>query len=202
MTAVPTTPKGQRTWHSILAAARTVFGRDGFVAARMSDVADEAGLSMGGLYRYFGNKDDLFEELIGDIHQELYEASRSGEHRFADEPYEALLDANRGYLTLYNENRNVMRAFVEAASVEARFQTLWWDMRTRHARRFADSMRHHHQAGDLEGVPLHLAADAMACLVEQCAYVWLGHQHLQDQDIDVELAARTVTRAWYRMFFD
>lgn len=201
MTAVPTTPKGLRTWTTILDAARTVFGRDGFVAARMSDVADEAGLSMGGLYRYFANKEDLFAELIGDIHNELYEASRSAEHRFAEEPYEALLAANRGYLQLYHDNRDVMRAFIEAASVEERFRSIWWEMRGRHARRFAESVREQHGVTELDGVPVDLAADAMACLVEQCAYVWLGHEHLQDAPIDVDDAARTVTRAWYRTFF-
>lgn len=35
----------------------------------MGDIADEAGLSNGGLYRYFNNKDAVFEELIGEIHR-------------------------------------------------------------------------------------------------------------------------------------
>lgn len=36
-------------------------------------------------------------------------------HRFATSPYEALLEANAGYLPTYYDNRYVMRAFIEAA---------------------------------------------------------------------------------------
>lgn len=202
MTAVPTTPKGRQTWQSIIAAARTVFARDGFVGARMSDVAEEAGLSMGGLYRYFGNKEDLFEALIADIHTELYEASRSPEHRFADEPYEALLDANRGYLSHYYENRDVMRSFIEAAAVDDRFRSIWWEMRNRHAHRFADALRHDYGIEEVRGSSVTLASDAMACMVEQCAYVWFAQAALHDTPVTVDDAARVVTNAWYRTFFD
>jgi AcrR family transcriptional regulator len=56
MPANPTTKKGLRTRGTILEAAARVFARDGYVEARMLDIASEAGLSTGGLYRYFDNK--------------------------------------------------------------------------------------------------------------------------------------------------
>ena len=77
MAIEPTTPKGRRTRQTILDAASTVFTKDGYVDARMSDVATEAGLSLGGLYRYFENKEDLFSSVIRDIHEELFRRSRS-----------------------------------------------------------------------------------------------------------------------------
>lgn len=43
----------------ILDAAERVFARDGFHAATMNDVAAEAGMSPGNLYRYFANKDAI-----------------------------------------------------------------------------------------------------------------------------------------------
>ena len=39
MSAEPTTPKGRRTRDHLVNAGRTVFARDGYVNARMSDVA-------------------------------------------------------------------------------------------------------------------------------------------------------------------
>ena len=47
----------------ILEAALKVFARDG-LNARMSDVADEAGVSKGTLYLYFDSKDHLIESLM------------------------------------------------------------------------------------------------------------------------------------------
>jgi AcrR family transcriptional regulator len=55
---------GKRSAHErlpeIIAAAVRVFTRDGYRAARMSDVAAEAGLSEAALYRYVDGKEGLF----------------------------------------------------------------------------------------------------------------------------------------------
>lgn len=47
----------------ILAAAERAFVRHGFHAATMNDVAEEAGMSAGNLYRYFPAKEALVEGL-------------------------------------------------------------------------------------------------------------------------------------------
>ena len=55
---------GKRSAHArfpeVIAAAVRVFATDGYKAARMSDVAREAGLSEAALYRYVDGKEDLF----------------------------------------------------------------------------------------------------------------------------------------------
>jgi AcrR family transcriptional regulator len=48
----------------ILKAALEIFARHGFAAARLDDVAAQAGVAKGTLYLYFPNKQALFEELI------------------------------------------------------------------------------------------------------------------------------------------
>lgn len=47
----------------ILVAAHRCIARDGFQATTMQDVADEIGLSVGALYRYFDGKEALVEAL-------------------------------------------------------------------------------------------------------------------------------------------
>jgi AcrR family transcriptional regulator len=49
---------------TILNAALEIFSRHGFAAARLDDVAAQAGVAKGTLYLYFPNKQALFEELI------------------------------------------------------------------------------------------------------------------------------------------
>jgi AcrR family transcriptional regulator len=203
MPAVPTTPKGLRTRQSIVVAARQVFARDGFVNARMSDVAVAAELSLGGLYRYFENKEDLFEAVVANIHEELYRASVSSRYSLATEPFEALLEANRGYLQLYSDNRDVMRAFMEAAHVDTRFRDIWWAMRNRHIERFTEALqRVRRDAGSVDdGLDVRLAAEAAACMAEQSAYVWFAQDALHAGDVSVEHAATAITRGWHAMFF-
>ena len=48
----------------ILEAAARVFGEHGFEATRMDDVAEEAGVAKGLLYKHFESKDALFEALL------------------------------------------------------------------------------------------------------------------------------------------
>lgn len=48
----------------ILDAARTVFERRGVAEASMSDVAGEAGLSVGSIYVHFRSKEDVLKQLI------------------------------------------------------------------------------------------------------------------------------------------
>lgn len=48
----------------IVAAALRVFADRGFTAATMADIARAAGVATGNLYRYFENKDVLFEVAI------------------------------------------------------------------------------------------------------------------------------------------
>jgi AcrR family transcriptional regulator len=50
----------------ILAAALRVFIHKGFAAAKMSDIATEAGISYGLMYHYFQSKDEIYAELVRD----------------------------------------------------------------------------------------------------------------------------------------
>jgi AcrR family transcriptional regulator len=54
---------GMERRDQILGVAAAVFGRLGFEAARMEDVAKEAGIAKGLLYKHFESKDSLFRAL-------------------------------------------------------------------------------------------------------------------------------------------
>ncbi|MHB8106299.1 MAG: TetR/AcrR family transcriptional regulator [Candidatus Cryosericum sp.] len=50
----------------ILNSALKVFIHKGFAAAKMSDIATEAGISYGLMYHYFQSKDEIYAELVRD----------------------------------------------------------------------------------------------------------------------------------------
>ncbi|KAI3602712.1 hypothetical protein D8I24_3263 (plasmid) [Cupriavidus necator H850] len=198
----PTTPKGQRTRAQLLAAGRRVFDRNGYVELKMGDVAMEAGVSMGALYRYFSNKDEMFLSLIGAIHEELFTASRAQGVDFGTQPYEALLNANRGYLEHYSTNRDVMRALVEATTVDERYRKMWWWMRERHIDRFVALLAKKHGITQVGGIDTRYTVEALASLTEQSAYCWFAQEPLNKAPIPLDVAAEVVTRAWYNAFFN
>jgi AcrR family transcriptional regulator len=55
--------RSERTRAKLLAAAETVFARDGFEAARIEDIAAEAGRTRGAFYANFENKTEVFLAL-------------------------------------------------------------------------------------------------------------------------------------------
>jgi len=56
----------------ILRAARRLFGRKGFEAATMREIAAAAGTSIGNLYFYFANKAELLETLMTDAREAVW----------------------------------------------------------------------------------------------------------------------------------
>ena len=198
----PPTAKGVRTRARVLETARRVFARDGFVEAKMSDIASGARLSVGGLYRYFTSKEDVFSALIADLIERLFDASGHTAHSFATDPFGALLEANLGYLRVYHANRDLMRAFVEAVAVDPRFREMFWRARKRHVMRFVQAARLLHGRRKVDGVDIETVVEAMACMVEQSAYLWWAQEALADREVSVEDAAQVVTRAWYLSVFN
>jgi len=61
---------------AILDAAITVFARQGFHSARVSDVAAEASVAYGLVYHYFDSKEQMLNELFSERWKLLLEASQ------------------------------------------------------------------------------------------------------------------------------
>ena len=62
---------GTESKKRILGAATTVFSRYGYKGASMRTIAAAAGISIGGLYLYFRNKEDLYGTLIRNMLDDL-----------------------------------------------------------------------------------------------------------------------------------
>jgi AcrR family transcriptional regulator len=62
--------KTEVTSGKLLKSARKVFARDGFEAARLEDIAKDAGYTRGAFYAHYDSKEDLFFALL---EQQAYE---------------------------------------------------------------------------------------------------------------------------------
>jgi TetR/AcrR family fatty acid metabolism transcriptional regulator len=68
----------------ILSAAVRVFAEKGYHAARVGDIAEEAGVAYGLLYHYFGSKDEVLETVFRETWGMMLETVRGVEE--TDEP--------------------------------------------------------------------------------------------------------------------
>lgn len=60
--------KGERTRHIIEESAYELFLEQGYSATSMRQIAEHAGIALGGIYNHFKGKDDIFEAIIVDKH--------------------------------------------------------------------------------------------------------------------------------------
>jgi AcrR family transcriptional regulator len=60
--------KGERTRQSIVEAAYILFLEHGYAGTSMRQIAEHAGLALGGIYNHFENKEAIFSKLILERH--------------------------------------------------------------------------------------------------------------------------------------
>jgi AcrR family transcriptional regulator len=116
MDAGPRSAKGRRTRARLLEAGKAVFERDGFLQARISDIAAEAGVSHGSFYHYFDTKEELFREIAEEVEVRLVSMDDIA-HNVDDEagPIDRIRAANRSYLSAYRKEARIMRVIEEVS---------------------------------------------------------------------------------------
>ncbi len=67
----PRSRKGIETRARLVSAAKEVFEESGFLDARISDIAERAGLSHGSFYHYFESKEEVFREVAAEVDDRL-----------------------------------------------------------------------------------------------------------------------------------
>lgn len=206
--AEPRTKKGWSTRQRVVDGAREVFSRQGYSAARVLDITEAAGVSLGGFYRYFRNKDDVFESILHDVDEEMYGAThveRVPGVRLATDPQRTIFLANRGYLATYREHADFLRSIREACSVDRRYLEVTLlarrRFRDRFIRRFQASGYSRDGTGDDNELVLHV--DALVHMTEESAYMWFGQgqRNTYVPTPDLDTLAGVITNVWCRTLF-
>jgi AcrR family transcriptional regulator len=112
----PPSDKGRRTRARFVEAGKVVFARDGFLKARIGDIAIEAGVSYGAFYHYFDSKEAIFREIAEEMEVTLLsmdDVPDSGSSAF--DAYDRIRHANRSYLSAYRRHAGIMRVIEEVS---------------------------------------------------------------------------------------
>ncbi len=158
----------------ILDAAERVFAERGFFAAKVADVAREAGVADGTIYLYFKSKDDLLVSLF-EARMEIVNRVLAAAVASATRP-RAQLDAFvRAYLALVAEQPTA----AEVLTIELRQSTKF--MREYHAHGFGELLRllagviaRGQAQGELStAVPAAHAARMIFGVLDELALAWL-----------------------------
>lgn len=190
---LPRTARGQRTRAALIAAARTVFERDGYVGARLVDITTEAGCATGSFYTYFAGKKEIFAAVLEAAQEEMLHPQMPELDR-RDDPIAVIEAANRAYLAAYRRNAKLMELLEQVAAIDDEIR----DFRRRrnalftgrNARAIAELQRR--GIADPELDP-EIAATALSSMVSRtAASVYVSGESRPDDGV----LAATLTRLW------
>jgi AcrR family transcriptional regulator len=192
----PRSKKGEQTRARLLESARGVFEEVGFLDARISDIAERAGLSHGSFYHYFESKEQIFREVADAQEARLTapddDASESDRASLTD--LERLRRANRRYLERYRDSAKIMGVIEEVSRYDDHVN----DARMQRQKHFADRAERAIRRMQRDGiadpdVDPELASLALGSMVARFAELWLVESW---GTYDLDDVAEQLTRLW------
>ncbi|MPZ80458.1 MAG: TetR family transcriptional regulator [Actinophytocola sp.] len=169
---LPHTERGRQTRAALLAAARAVFARDGFIATTTTSIAKSAGVANGSFYTHFTDKYEIFVALYQELQEEMLHPGIQDAHLDHSDPVAVIEEATRAYLESYRDNAALMRVFEQVSVIDERFR----ELRLRRARAFEErnvrGIRRLQREGKADPtLDPELVADALSCMVSRDAYM-------------------------------
>lgn len=157
----------------ILDAAEEIFARDGFFAAKVSDVAKQAGIADGTIYLYFKGKDELLISLFERRMQQLNGALKRA--IAGRPPREQLRELVRRYAQLVHDEP----AATEVLTIELRQSSKF--MKEYENPEFADFLRTLgsiiaalQESGEFDAaIPSHVVARMIFGMLDELALAWI-----------------------------
>lgn len=193
-TAAPTTARGQRTRAALVHAAARVFERDGFLDARIADIAAEAGVATGSFYTYFDSKETIFREVVDELIDQLYQQSHVGDVAGSN-PAARIAAANRLYVESFARHAALYAVMTQVAAFDPEFRARRQRSRLAFVKRAERGIRSMQNAGRADpSLDPALTAALLCGMVENFAEV----RHLLGQSFDDEEAVAAMTDIWAR----
>jgi AcrR family transcriptional regulator len=190
----PRSARGQRTRAALVAAARSVFEREGYLDARTTDIAREAGVAAGSFYTYFPDKQAAFAAVLESLQDELLAPGAAAPGPREQHPLAAIRAGNRAYLEAYRRNAGLMAAMEQAALVDDRLRAARLERARTFAERHARAIARWQAAGlvdpDLDPRGAAVALDAMVSRLAEHVFVH-GAERTSLDDL-----TELVTRMW------
>jgi AcrR family transcriptional regulator len=200
-TARPPRADAVRTRSALLRGAREVFERDGYVKARIADIAGAAGVAHGSFYSHFDGKAEIFEAVHAEIAEEMLHPAPVARGRGGDQPgLEAAIEAaNRHYLLTYRRNAKLMALLEQVATIDDRFRRLRLERTDAFVERNARLIARLQEEGEADTVlDPRLASMALSAMVSRSAYF----AFVAGRRVNVDALARTLSRLWVNSLRD
>lgn len=176
----------------IIEAGHRVFSRDGFHGARIVDIAAEARLGIGTVYRHFGAKADIFEAVIRGVIDEIY-VGGSFLRAPGPDPVQRITAANESFFRLYYRSANLMATLNHLATQDELFRQIYLEQRRRAAERLQHAIERLQESGEADrSLAAPVAAEALIAMMADVAFAAFTVAGATLEDIDLQ----TLNTVW------
>ncbi len=174
MTAHSTLERAADKRERILTAAERIFARHGFFAAKVADVAKEAGVADGTIYLYFKSKDDLLISVFERRMQQLLAALRAAVAS-KTKPRDQLRAFVKTYLQLVHDEPTASEVLTIELRQSSKFMKEYDNVELADFLRLLGGIVAAAQAdGTLDGsIPPHVAARMIFGMLDELALAWV-----------------------------
>jgi AcrR family transcriptional regulator len=182
----PRSRKGVETRSRLVTAAKEIFERDGFLDARISDIAERAGLSHGSFYHYFESKEEIFREVAAEVDERLSAPLNSVilDPSSSASPYDRIHEAIRLHLESYRDEARIMGVIEQVWRFDEQFNAMRAERHRLYNAQIADSIGRlqRHGLADRRLNPT-IAADGLGAMTYRFPEMWFVQGFL-DCDFD------------------
>jgi AcrR family transcriptional regulator len=122
---LPKSRRGRDTREALQQAALDIFYRDGYINARVADIATQAGVSTGAFYRYFVDKRHVMLSIV----EEFFETARGEVHATFSpaDPLASVTTSTELFFRFYRDNRRLFRMAIEVGQADPPVEQLRLD---------------------------------------------------------------------------
>jgi AcrR family transcriptional regulator len=192
--AGPQTGRGLARKAGLLEAARRVFERQGFLDARVADIAEEAGVSQGTFYTYYDSKDAIFREVAAELADRMIAALRPEGPR-PPTVHEQVDQAMRRFIAAYRAESRLIVVVAQLGQTTPEVASLRLSVREAFVARTARGIRLQQAQGLVDpGLDPWLASEVLGSMVDHTCWVWLT----LGREFDEEALIATLTLVWTR----
>jgi len=194
--SVPRSRKGVRTRARLVDAAKQVFERDGFLDARIVDIAETAGLAPGTFYHYFDSKEQIFREVAEAQEERLTAPPEDADPEVDDDqsPLGRIRRSNLRYLQRYRDEAALMGVIEQVSRYDEHVNAARMATMKHFVERAEKAVRQLQKDGLADNrLDPATAADALGAMVARFAELWLVQGY---REYDFDKAVDQLTILW------
>lgn len=193
--ALPATLKSANTRQTLVAAAKRVFERIGYLDARVSDIVEEAQMAHGSFYTYFPSKREIFQEVVDQVSETIAAAVAPSADDVRGDYVGNLERANRRYLEVHHRDAAILALVEQVSTADPEIRSARVHSRHMHVDRIEKSIIGLQDRGLADtSVDAHITAGALVSMLSSFAH-WTS---LDSEEYEIDQVVHVLTDIWVR----